>query len=227
MRHADTFGAAWSIAPDPLDFRAFQRTDIYADHSMFGDANNPTPSIVSRSGATLLTVRDEYRMEKVLGPGTTSAQQWDSWQAVFGPRDAAGRIVPLFDPNTGVIDPKVADAWRSYDIAHLVREQPERYAALLRERAHIFAAADDQFGLETGTALLFDALTPGSFAARPDIGGPAHVRQPRHPGHAQPSDQDRVGLPARGLVVRDPHQPDATQRRNTGARAHLHRRPPA
>ncbi|MEO1130953.1 MAG: alpha/beta hydrolase-fold protein, partial [Planctomycetota bacterium] len=86
MRHPDVFGAAWSIAPDPLDFRAFQRTDIYADRSMFGDEDNPTPSIVNRSGATLLTVRDEYRMEKVLGPGGTSAQQWDSWQAVFGPR---------------------------------------------------------------------------------------------------------------------------------------------
>ncbi|MEO1128982.1 MAG: hypothetical protein AAFX05_04640, partial [Planctomycetota bacterium] len=76
------------------------------------------------------------------------------------------RIVALFDPNTGAIDSKVAEAWRSFDIAHLVREQPER-AALLRERAHIFAAADDQFGLAMGAALLFEALREGEHQLDP------------------------------------------------------------
>ena len=39
--------------------------------------------------------------------------------------------------------------------------------------------------------------TPGSFANKPDIGGPLAFSSPRHPGHAQAFRQNCVGFPAR------------------------------
>ncbi|MBU6413120.1 MAG: hypothetical protein KGS45_06575 [Planctomycetes bacterium] len=33
--YPETFGACWSSSPDPVDFRRFQLTDIYADSSLF------------------------------------------------------------------------------------------------------------------------------------------------------------------------------------------------
>src|SRR5262249_55183240 len=37
ITYPDFFGGVWSTAPDPVDFRDFQRVNIYTDKSMFTD----------------------------------------------------------------------------------------------------------------------------------------------------------------------------------------------
>lgn len=187
-----TFGACWSSSPDPVDFRAFQLVNIYEDRSMFtlgGNAGDPagrklddrirkvsastTPTnvpdrgdfIVSyrRDGKPIMTVEREARGEDILGPDNTSGQQWDSWFAVFGPRNAAGNPAALFQIN-GLLDHKVAEQYRKYDIADRLRKNPDRFVPIFRDNIRLVVGSEDNFFLEQAVMLLkqdVEKLTPG------------------------------------------------------------------
>ncbi|MGH7244582.1 MAG: alpha/beta hydrolase-fold protein [Phycisphaerales bacterium] len=162
----DVFGATWTISPDPVDFRKFQTVNIYNDKNFYApeaatDGKSPTdrPSFREFDRATgktreVMTIRREARQEDVLGPNNTSAQQWDSWFAVFGPRDAAGHPAALFDPATGVIDHATAEKYRVYDIGSFVREDPSRYLPLFNTNVHLVVGGADSFYLNEAVALL-------------------------------------------------------------------------
>ncbi|MBL8963353.1 MAG: hypothetical protein KF787_03405 [Phycisphaeraceae bacterium] len=159
LTYPDTFGSAWSGAPDPVDFRRFQVVDLYGDDNMYlapgndGGAGGEHPSFIV-NGRTLMTIRQENLMEEVIGPGNTSAQQWDSWFAVFGPRGADGKPAALFDPVTGAIDRAVAEEYRRYDIGHLVRSDPARYVPILRSNVRLVVGDRDNFSLYKAVELL-------------------------------------------------------------------------
>jgi hypothetical protein len=197
-----TFGACWSSAPDPVDFRAFQLVDIYSDASMYGTEGGLQPAfdatiqrqvdrlrkvpdslvlsktpdggeaIVSyrRDGKPVMTVEREARGEDVLGPDNTSGQQWDSWFAVFGPQNASGNPAALFDPATGVLDRKIAEAYRPYDLADRLRKDPAKYAPIFRKNIRLVVGNEDNFFLEQAVKLLKADLAaiPG---ASPDDAG--------------------------------------------------------
>lgn len=161
VTYPGTFGACWSSSPDPVDFRRFQLPDIYGQKSLYArlDAASPPadpapiPSYRA-NGAAVMTNRQENLMEEVLGPDNTSGQQWDSWFAVFGPRNAAGDPAALFDPVTGLIDHAVAETYRPYDIADLLRRDPGRLGPVFRERIRLVVGDQDNFYLNEAVALL-------------------------------------------------------------------------
>src|SRR5690606_18451104 len=108
----------------PVDFSRFQKADFYHDANLYNDATGAEVASNHKNGATLMTVREENLTEEVIGPRNSSGQQWDSWQAVFGPRDPTdGRPVALFDPHTGAIDADVARQYEAYDITAIVRRE--------------------------------------------------------------------------------------------------------
>lgn len=180
--YPDVFGACWSSSPDPVDFRRFQLTDIYADKNIYF-AEDPAavryqaPAAILPVTANSLRELCSYRkvvrtkgtppqvistmsamrenlQEEVLGPGNTSAQQWDSWQAAFGPRAKDGTPAPLFDPRTGVIDSKVAQSYRKFDIADRLRKDPKKYAPIFSQRVRLCVGELDNFFLNEAVALL-------------------------------------------------------------------------
>lgn len=158
LNYPETFGAAWASSPDPVDFRRFQLPCIYTSASMYafaggdgGSAGREIPSYRD-TGVTRMTIRQENRMEEVLGPNNTSGQQWDSWMAVFGPRDKDGNPAALYDPETGIINRAVAESFRAYDIADLVRKDPRKYATPLIERVRIIVGGEDNYFLEAAVA---------------------------------------------------------------------------
>lgn len=169
ITYPDTFGACWSSSPDPVDFRRFQQTDIYSRPSMFtlpgpGGKQVETTSF-RRAGKELMTVRQEVGGERLTGPDNTSGAQWASWQAVWGPRNANGHPAALFDPVTGAIDPAVAEQYRKFDIAEIVRASashaatdPHAAARLFRERIRIVVGDADNFYLNEAVALLREVL---------------------------------------------------------------------
>jgi hypothetical protein len=112
-----------------------------------------TPSL-RRDGAVVMTIRQENLMEEVLGPDNTSGQQWDSWQAVFGPRNPSGNPAALFDPQTGAINRSVAEHYRKYDIGEVVRREPGVYGIVLHQRCRVLVGDQDSFYLEEAVALL-------------------------------------------------------------------------
>lgn len=148
IRYPEVFGSCFSGAPDPLDFQAFQRVDIYSSHWFYRGSDGTDVASYTVNGSMIASVRDENSWEEVRGPRNSSGEQWDSWLAVFGPRAPDGLPADLFDPRTGAMNPEVAEHFRAYDVAHLVRSDPERYVPLFRDRVRIVAAGDDQWNLD-------------------------------------------------------------------------------
>ncbi len=164
LHHPETFAAAWASAPDPVDFRAFQRVNIYEDDNFYHPpAASPDDDPIdhpsyTRDGQVTMTIRQENLSEEVLGPANTSGQQWDSWFAVFGPRDERGEPAALFDPHTGAIDHAIAERYRTHDIAHLLRSDPERLGPIFRNNIRLVVGSEDSFDLDEAVALLREEL---------------------------------------------------------------------
>ncbi len=180
--HPEAFGATWSSAPDPVDFHAFQKINVYNDPSMYFriDASGnrePIPSY-TENGEVLMTIAQEIGVENVIGPRNTSGQQWHSWMAVFAPRAADGRPADLWDAQTGNLDHTVAEAFRAYDITDRLRRNPARFGPLFRERIRLVVGDADSYDLHLAVFRLRDALgqvwpqvtaevTPGSIIVVP------------------------------------------------------------
>lgn len=212
--YPQTFGASWSSAPDPVDFHAFQKIDIYEDASMYfrTDASGGREAIPSytENGVVLMTIAQEIGVENVIGPRNTSGQQWHSWMAVFAPRGADGRPADLYDPASGDLDRAVAGAFRAFDITDRLRRDPGRFGPLFRDRIRLVVGDADSYDLHLAVIRLRDTLgkvwpqvtaemTPGSITIVP---GADHsdVLQ-RDEIRAWPADMlthlRRAGLPVR------------------------------
>jgi len=153
LTYPDVFGATWSSAPDPVDFRRFQRIDVYSGDNFYAHDGAEIASYRS-DGKVRMTTRQESGGEEVVGPDNTSAQQWDSWFAAFGPRNERGHPAALYDVVTGAIDLEVAKSYRRYDIGALLRADPERYAPIFRANVRLVCGAEDSFYLNEAVALL-------------------------------------------------------------------------
>jgi hypothetical protein len=169
--YPEVFGACFSSSPDPVDFSRFQAGDLYADASVFCDAEGKErPSyrvpLVKQFDKVRMTVRDEAAMERVLGPARDSGEQWDAWSAMWSAVDPATRLPrPMFDSLTGTIDKGVVrNAWSRYDIAARVRADPMRHIPVLREKVRLLCGARDSFFLDRGVQGLKDAVAEASAA---------------------------------------------------------------
>jgi hypothetical protein len=92
-------------------------------------------------------------MEQVIGDG----EQMGSFDAVFSPKGADGRPQPLYDRETGFVFPEVAESWKSYDIQIQYTERSRLQTPELGRKIHIFAAEDDEVGLDESVKLLRDS----------------------------------------------------------------------
>ncbi|GAC1527952.1 MAG: hypothetical protein NVS2B8_14750 [Vulcanimicrobiaceae bacterium] len=143
------FGGAWAIAPDPVDFHDFLGCDLTATPpANFYDGPAGARPFVRVRGRDTSTVR-AYVREQGARPGG----QFDSFDAVFGPRTADGSVVPLFDRRTGAIDPEVARYWEDrFDLAALARRSWPALAPDVAGKLNVFVGTDDTFHLETSVA---------------------------------------------------------------------------
>lgn len=161
--YPDFFNGSWSGFPDPLDFRAYQLVDIYADDNAYVNKNGfERPSAREPNGDTEFTMRLECLKENVLGAGdsyTMSGEQWGSWNAVYSPRGADGRPVPLWDPKTGKIDHQVAEQWKKYDLRLVVEQNWKTLAPKLDGKLHIWVGEADDYFLNNGVHLFDDFIS--------------------------------------------------------------------
>ena len=115
------------------------------------------------NGDVIYTVRHEVQIENVLGPGdswTMSGKDWGAWNAVFGPRGADGRPVPLWDPKTGKLDRGVVGHWQKYDLRRVLEQNWPALAPRLRGKLHIWVGDADDYFLNNGVRLLDGFLDP-------------------------------------------------------------------
>jgi hypothetical protein len=153
----EVFGGCWSSGPDPIDFSAFQYSNLYQDANLFTYApavpGNETPSyrVVDFEGRDVvhMTVRQEAAMEYVIDPYGGSGQQWDAWEAMWSPRDdSSGLPVPMFDPQTGAISRSAVEAWRKHDIFLKVRDEWEKLKPVLESKVRILCGEFDNYYLD-------------------------------------------------------------------------------
>jgi hypothetical protein len=151
ISHPEFFGGVWSVAPDPVDFRAFQQVNLYEPGvNVYVDEHGaPRPIMRDRKGVRMW-YEPFARMERVIGDGG----QLGSFEAVFSPRDPQGRPAPLFDRGTGAVDPAVAEAWKRYDIRLILESGWDRLAPALAGKVNVFVGGNDNFFLEDAVELL-------------------------------------------------------------------------
>lgn len=185
--YPDSFNGAWSYCPDSVDFRAFQLVNIYDDDGAYVDAGADRPSRRGADGEVRLTMRQELRMENVLGRGdswTQSGRQWGAWNAVYGPRGDDGLPVPLWHPTTGQIDRDVTPHWERYDLRLVLARNWATLGPKLDGKLNIWIGEMDDYYLNRAVHLFDDFLreTDPTFNARVVYGsGEGHCWIPHSP----------------------------------------------
>ena len=150
--YPDMYNGAFVACPDPIDFRAYTTINLYQDKNAYAEqgkvASVDRPAMRDYLGQTLATQRDVNHLELVIGDRSRSGGQYDIWQAVFGPQGRDGYPQPIFDKQTGVIDPAVAAYWREhFDLAHIVERDWGRLAPKLAGKLHIYVGSADTYFL--------------------------------------------------------------------------------
>jgi S-formylglutathione hydrolase FrmB len=150
VTYPEVFGGCWSTAPDPVDFRDFQQIDIYKPGAnMFTDEKGqPRPLARSGDRPTIFYKRFSDMERPIRG------EQLGSFEAVFSPKAANGEPAKLWDRDTGAIDPKVAEAWKRYDIGAILRERWKELGPRLAGKIHVYGGDKDTFYLEGAVKLL-------------------------------------------------------------------------
>ncbi|MEZ5945021.1 MAG: alpha/beta hydrolase [Planctomycetaceae bacterium] len=171
VTYPNDFGGTWSTSPDPVTFVDFQRINLYADRNMYWDAQPQRRPLARRQGQPFLWYEDFARYEHLLGYG----EQLHSFEAVFSPAVSVDapfdpavvqnsipapnptRPQPLWNWTTGDIDHNVAQAWKKYDIVHML-ESNEDLRRQLRGKLTVIMGEADTFYLEGATRILQESM---------------------------------------------------------------------
>jgi hypothetical protein len=156
VAYPEFFGGVWSLSPDPVDFRDFQRINIYKPGlSCFTDESGALRPLGRRGDQPFLFFKPLSELEMVMGRGG----QLGSFEAVFSPKGADVRPQQLWDRKTGAIDPQVAKSWEAYDINLVLKRNWAVLGPKLKGKLHIYTGEKDTFYLEGAVRLLKGTLT--------------------------------------------------------------------
>lgn len=161
--YPDEFNGCFAACPDPIDFRAYTNVNIYEDTNAYFMEGPwmrvPRGGHRDRFGNMTATLEQVNRRELVLGTNSRSGDQWDIWQAVYGPVGEDGYPKPIWDKRTGVIDPSVAAYWREhYDLRDIMQRNWSTLGPKLRGKVHIYVGTMDNYYLNLAVRLMDDFL---------------------------------------------------------------------
>lgn len=180
--HPDFFGGTWTFYPDPVDFSRYQIVDIYNDNNAFL-APGYDPPVPERpmertsEGQVDVTLRQMSQLEDVMGSHGRSGQQFEAWEAVYGPVGTDGYPKPLWDKSTGKIDPQVAAYMRDhgYDLRYYLETNWAKIGPQLVGKLHIYCGDMDNFYLNLAVYRLENFLARTS---NPPYGGSFEYGRP-------------------------------------------------
>ena len=170
MFYPERYNGAFVACPDPVDFRAYTTRNIYMDGNMFylqgAEKRIEQPAMRNYLGQTLISLRDNVQYEAALGDHGRSGEQFDIWQAVYGPVGADGYPKPIFDKETGAIDHETAAYWHDhFDLDAILERDWKTLGPKLRGKLHLYVGSDDTYFLNDAVYLMEDFLkttgTPG------------------------------------------------------------------
>ncbi|MEA5126075.1 alpha/beta hydrolase [Xanthomonas floridensis] len=165
-RYPKLFGGTWSTSPDSSNFHDFTGPDLYApDANMYRRADGSQVPLIRDHDKVVADLETFAKLERVLGP---YGGQFTSFDWVFSPRGADGRPLPMFDRDSGKVDPAVVAYWRThYDISARVAAQWPTLKPDLDGKIHLIVGTADTFYLD-GAARKFQAVLDG-LGARSDF----------------------------------------------------------
>jgi hypothetical protein len=161
--YPDYFGGTFSYCPDPVDFHYFEMVNIYEwDNAWYRKdewRKTPIPAERNPDGLVLSTMKEQLQYERAMGTGGRSGEDWDCWQAVYGPVSDTGYFQPLFDPATGAIDHGVAAYWKQHtDLNAYLERRWKEIGPKLAGKIHIWTGDMDTYYLNNAVHLLEDYL---------------------------------------------------------------------
>ncbi len=162
--YPDDINGAWVGCPDPIDFRAYSTVNIYSDKNAYFREGPflkvPRPEKRDTNGVLDSTMEQENRHEMVEGSHSRSGEQFDVWQAVFGPMGDDGYPKPIWDKRTGDIDKSVAEYWREHsDLSYIMKRDWATLGPKLAGKLHFAAGDMDTWYLNNSVRLAETVLT--------------------------------------------------------------------
>jgi hypothetical protein len=161
--YPEHYNGAFAACPDPVDFHGYMTIDIYDDKNAFfiqgAHKRVPQPAMRDYLGHTLITTQENNQYELALGDHGRSGEQFDIWQAVYGPVGDDGYPKQIFDKQTGDIDHSVADYWRKhYDLEAILERDWPTLGPKLEGKIHIYVGSDDTYFLNDAVYRMEDFL---------------------------------------------------------------------
>ncbi len=161
--YPDHYNGAFAACPDPIDFHGYMTIDLYDDKNAFfiegAHKRVPQPAMRDYLGHTLITTQENNQYELALGDHGRSGEQFDIWQAVYGPVGDDGYPKQIFDKQTGDIDHSVADYWRQhYDLEAILERDWPTLGPKLEGKIHIYVGSDDTYFLNDAVYRMEDFL---------------------------------------------------------------------
>jgi hypothetical protein len=161
--YPDDYNGAWAACPDAVDFRQYETINIYDERNAFYINSDwkktPHPDGRNTLGHLEATLEEDVHWELVLGTKGRSGDQWNIWQAVYGPVGADGYPALIWDPMTGVIDHQVAAYWRDhYDLRYILQRDWATLGPKLRGKLHLYVGTMDTWYLNNAVYLMEDFL---------------------------------------------------------------------
>jgi hypothetical protein len=161
--YPDHYNGIFAACPDPVDFRAFTNINLYADKNAFylegPHMRVEQPGERDYLGHTLISTRGINQYELALGSHGRSGEQFDIWQAVYGPVGNDGYPQPIFNKETGEIDPATARYWKEhFDLSAILAKRWTMLGQKLAGKIHVYVGSADTYFLNDAVYYLEDVL---------------------------------------------------------------------
>ena len=161
--YPDHYNGSFAACPDPIDFHAYTNINLYEDKNAFylygAHKQVEQPAMRDYLGRTLITTKQVNEYELALGDHGRSGEQFDIWQAVYGPVGEDGYPQPIFNKETGEIDHTTAEYWHEhYDLEHILETNWATLGPKLEGKIHIYVGSDDTYMLNDAVYKMEDFL---------------------------------------------------------------------
>jgi hypothetical protein len=161
--YPDHYNGVFVACPDPVDFRAYVTANIYSDPNAFYMLGAHTkvaqPAMRDYLGRTLASMQSVNQYELALGSHARSGEQFDIWQAVYGPVGDDGYPKQIFNKESGDIDRSVAAYWKEhYDLSAILQRDWATLGPKLQGKLHIYVGSADTYFLTDAVYYLEDFL---------------------------------------------------------------------
>lgn len=162
LYYPDTFNGVFSYSPDAVEFENYQLINIYKDKNVFtNEFGYLRPVMRMPDGEPRISLERLIQYENVLGASNSylnSGGQFSAHTALYSERAENGLPSPLFDPETGEIDSRVAESWKKYDFKLYVEKNWEELGSKLQGKIFIWMGDMDHFYLNLATRSFSDYL---------------------------------------------------------------------